>query len=1273
MRKLFLLFAAVLLLLGRSFAQDPLIRTDLIPPSPTAGSIARAGEVPFNLSSGLPSLSIPIFNVQGHDLSLPISLNYSYDGFKPAQSSGWIGLGWTLEAGGVITRQVRDKVDGTMSPGYNYDSPSVQSVLYSPLPPSQSFLHDAAGSYDLEPDVYSFNFPGYSGKFIVRNGKAYVFPSQKLKITGGDSGYTITTENGTKYLFEEIEQTSNKGAAGAPYLIPTYNSAWYLSKITNATGTETIRFTYVDEGKVSNPGALTQTYRKNQGLSYDTMPADPSKSYPTKTDSKRLYQIISEKHQVTFGAADDRLDVDQSEGSHLKKLGAISIASTGGMIREFILNSSYTGTNYYSGNALMLNSLKQTPVQFDEVPSMLDTLTHSFEYNGITNVNKTYAAVDHFGFAKGGSFNTMLIPSTLHSFGVDRSPVLGATAQGAMTKIIYPSKGYTSFDYELNDTPTGAGYERDYLAAYASVTRPLGSTGVFSSSYNPTFTITEEQTVQIMVERTPYEEMTDGQTKSQHADFEIVAIGTSTVVASGAIALEANNVGQTFSWTLPAGTYQLKAYADLRDAYVAASLNYYGVSNRMYPGNKSGGLRVVKMTTVPLDGPSLQRAYGYTTPEGISTGMAPSSTYSVMPFKEIAVNSTSIGIETNFDVISSYIAEAPSNALPHFYTSVVEKQISGTDTLFTRHDFKAFIGTGQGVAPKRVIQYRKNGSGQLVPATMKSYSYEEVVDTAFRGIKPYKTMQVVSIAPGGSWGWPMYEYSYDDTETSQSWKYLASTREVVYEGTDSLVTVTNNSYDGKRNLYRSTASASNGDVLVSKFKYPESYASGFSAMLGANVLSPVVEQQRWNRIGMDSVLVSGAVTEYSTSSFRPLKQYMLGAAGISSLNNESKTGALYNNLISDSRYEERARYGYDSHGRLIVQQLTGGIPVSYKWGYASTPCYGCSNAGEMNYPIVEAKNALPTEIYTENFEEHSSATTGAAHSGAKYYSGDFALSWSIPNARAYMVSFFYRSGGKWQYKVQSYMGSTTLTDGDAIDDVAIYPADAQLSSLTYYPGIGNRSAIDAKGNMASYEYDELNRLLNIRDQHGDIIKNYRYNQPSGNLFYSVTKTGNFTKNDCSSGSGSTVSYTIPAGSYSSSVSQAVADALADAALAAGGQANANANGTCAANVAVSYINSSYFPFEGDVYQLQIKDGSGNVLYTFNNAQLVAGFSIPQGTYTLSFTMLGSLTPGNSWGTLMVYSASGYNEVYSTGPTVYNITGVVMTASTATIQLISEIY
>ena len=46
-----------------------LIRTDLIPPSPTAAGLARYGEIPINLATGSVGFSIPIFNASGNELS----------------------------------------------------------------------------------------------------------------------------------------------------------------------------------------------------------------------------------------------------------------------------------------------------------------------------------------------------------------------------------------------------------------------------------------------------------------------------------------------------------------------------------------------------------------------------------------------------------------------------------------------------------------------------------------------------------------------------------------------------------------------------------------------------------------------------------------------------------------------------------------------------------------------------------------------------------------------------------------------------------------------------------------------------------------------------------------------------------------------------------------------------------------------------------------------------------------------------------------------------
>lgn len=1266
MRKPFLLLLNLIGLFGAALAQSPMIRTDFIPASPTAGSIAKAGEVPINLSSGLPQLSIPIYNVQGQELTLPISLNYSYDGFRPSQPSSWVGMGWNLEAGGVITRSIRDKVDGTMGSG-NYFGSAVQSVISNPSDPSQEFLKWAPSLYDLEPDEYSFNFAGYSGKFIIHNDKFYIYPSQKLKITGGVTGFIIITENGNKYHFDAIETTNPKGSSGAPYNLPSsYNSAYYLSKVENATGTERIVLNYVAEGKVSNNGSATQSFRRDMSLAFDyTMPPPPSVSYPTYVNPIRLISIVSEKQSVSFISGSDRLDLNQSAGGSAKELAQIDVSSKTGLVKRIKLSHSYAGSGY--NKYLMLNAVKDCPLPLEEGESGLlpDTLVHKFEYESIAGVSRVSALVDHFGFSKGGSeFAGMMLPNSLHPYGVNRDPDFSGTVQGALKKITYPTGGNTAFNYQLNMTPEGSGYANQSHDVGTTVSRPSGGLSTLSSSYLP-FTINEGQTVNVIFSRSPYTPQGDGLTKNVENDFEV--INSSGIVFADKIDFEIDNDGMTASAYLVPGTYYLLVKADWREATVSASLSYYTQSTTPIEGTPSGGLRVANITTSALAGPEIYKEYNYTNAQGVSTGIAPSKSYYQSPFQEITVTPSGV-VYKDYTVYSSYVAEAPVLSLPHYYTSVLEKQIAGTDTLFTRHDFKAFDYLGMGTAPTRVTHYRKNSLGALIPAMKKSFEYVQVQDTLFRKMKAFQIMQVNN--SGGWWSGPTETWDYTSDFIPLGWKYLKAIREVTYEGTDSLVTVINNSYDNKRNLVFTSTTGSTGEIMVTKMKYPESYDGDFAFLTVNNIVNPIIEQQNWNKFGVDSVLVSGTLTEYSNTLYKPTKNYFLTAKGINSLNNESRIGTLYNNFMSDNRYEERVNYTYNTTGRLISQQLVGGTPTSYQWGYSSIIPYGYPSLGQLNYPIAEVRNALPVEFYTENFEEHISATTGIANTGKKYYNGDFYLSWTIPNSRNYVVSFFYKSSGKWYYKTQPYTGPVTLSDGEAIDDVAIYPSDAQLNSFTYFDGIGKRSVIDAKGMKMSYEYDKLNRLLNIKDQNGDIIKNYRYNLGSSSgVYYNTAKSANFIKNNCATGQmGSSVTYTVPANTYSSTVSQSAANALADAAIANNGQAYANTNGVCTNTVDVGFINDTFAPFDGEITQIQVKNSSGNVLYTFNEAQINAGFKIPQGTYTLSFTII---VPSASfgWGICMIYSSSGYNEFYGLpSQTVYNVPGVVMNSSTAIIYL-----
>jgi hypothetical protein len=72
-------------------------------------------------------------------------------------------------------------------------------------------------------------------------------------------------------------------------------------------------------------------------------------------------------------------------------------------------------------------------------------------------------------------------------------------------------------------------------------------------------------------------------------------------------------------------------------------------------------------------------------------------------------------------------------------------------------------------------------------------------------------------------------------------------------------------------------------------------------------------------------------------------------------------------------------------------------------------------------------------------------------------------------------------------------GPVTITDGDAIDDVRIYPEDAEMTTYTYIPLVGISSITDINNRVSNYQYDALSRLWLIRDDQGNIVKKYCYN------------------------------------------------------------------------------------------------------------------------------------------------------------------------------------
>lgn len=103
--------------IGKSMAQmpapmtQPELNKSIIPPSPDAASLGKYGTFPVTEYMGKANVDIPLFDIKLPKVSVPIRLGYNYTGFRPAEVASNIGLGWDLQAGGVITRSIKGRVD----------------------------------------------------------------------------------------------------------------------------------------------------------------------------------------------------------------------------------------------------------------------------------------------------------------------------------------------------------------------------------------------------------------------------------------------------------------------------------------------------------------------------------------------------------------------------------------------------------------------------------------------------------------------------------------------------------------------------------------------------------------------------------------------------------------------------------------------------------------------------------------------------------------------------------------------------------------------------------------------------------------------------------------------------------------------------------------------------------------------------------------------------------------------------------------------------------
>jgi hypothetical protein len=110
------LFSLFMATMGCLQAQTISMQPPTISPvSPEAADVQKYVSYPVDYSTGIPNISIPLYEIKVGDIVLPITLSYHSAGLKPKEPSGRVGTGWTLNAEPSVMRSIRGMADGSRS------------------------------------------------------------------------------------------------------------------------------------------------------------------------------------------------------------------------------------------------------------------------------------------------------------------------------------------------------------------------------------------------------------------------------------------------------------------------------------------------------------------------------------------------------------------------------------------------------------------------------------------------------------------------------------------------------------------------------------------------------------------------------------------------------------------------------------------------------------------------------------------------------------------------------------------------------------------------------------------------------------------------------------------------------------------------------------------------------------------------------------------------------------------------------------------------------
>ncbi|MBO0950619.1 RHS repeat protein [Fibrella forsythiae] len=445
----------------------------ITPKSPTVAALGRYGEYPVSLYTGLPSIEIPIHQFTVGGVTVPIKLTYHASGIKVNDLPSWVGMGWSLQTGGMITRSVLSRPDeqGSGSLGQAFPNPSTFydfSCLTTSVDQQMNSL--ANNLVDTQRDLFSYSIPTASNTFMLTPsapGYSSLQPGMvRVAAVSGLDSFIITDESGTQYRFADKETTVTNPTT--PNAFGDFVSAWHLSEITSPTNADRAVYTYAAPKSAATASERIDSWVVNAELDESFIGDSGVQTGAFYTGNQDVGSSVFTRLLASIEFPGGKLvfvkdNMDQLD--YIDVMGYNVSSNTYNRIKRVDLVYTYKSRTGNSNTQVpFLDQVKL--VQSDGATSIG---SYQLTYNETSLPEANSTAKDYWGYYNGKPNNTLLESRTISFAQRANNPSITTTTIGdadrkpsevhmkawSLTSIRYPTGGLTQFDFEANRYKVG--------------------------------------------------------------------------------------------------------------------------------------------------------------------------------------------------------------------------------------------------------------------------------------------------------------------------------------------------------------------------------------------------------------------------------------------------------------------------------------------------------------------------------------------------------------------------------------------------------------------------------------------------------------------------------------------------------------------------------------------------------------------------------------------------------------------------------------------------